>query len=511
MLPSSLIMMTSLRNGIFLIAITGCTLGFSEEVKWNFEDQKQVDSSKGAVFEKGTVSPEEKSATLLTKVEKVKKKRAPKSLTISQSPIWQNWNPIENLGPANLRDAPVLLTKGPGDYWIFGRYGGAQPKKKKGQKAAPATKFESSEASLEGFEIPLKTTPFANVFDAPGGLKPGKGGYHAWQSRDMKNWVHHGPVTEGFSKWVTNAEYVDGKTLIYYDFPNDQDPHVYVDEDLTDGEPGKNMGMAVKDPSHGSDAGFIRDLDGNMHVIIEDWSPISANKRSWDSPLAGHAVSPNGIDGFVFKDPAVDNRTKPTGEIGTYKHPHWAKEDPENYKTNIAEYEIHEPEQEAYGDWAAIAIGGQYYLFADYDPSHGAQMSVAWFTSSDIYKQFEFCDHIGNGHPDPDVAFAEGQFYLATQQATDYVSPGPWVETVEARVGVDTNNDGKVDEWSEWAELKESYDYIEGFAKQVAKNPASLDLSGLPEGYGFQVELKITDSTENKSKPMIESLILDLE
>ena len=39
------------------------------------------------------------------------------------------------------------------------------------------------------------------------------------------------------------------------------------------------MGMAVKDPSHGSDAGFIRDLDGNMHVIIEDWSPISANKR----------------------------------------------------------------------------------------------------------------------------------------------------------------------------------------------------------------------------------------
>ena len=61
--------------------------------------------------------------------------------------------------------------------------------------------------------------------------------------------------------------------LIYYDFPNDQDPHVYVDDDLFDGEPGKNMGIAVKDPSHGSDAGFIRDLDGNMHVIIEDWSP----------------------------------------------------------------------------------------------------------------------------------------------------------------------------------------------------------------------------------------------
>ena len=113
------------------------------------------------------------------------------------------------------------------------------------------------------------------------------------------------------------------------------------------------MGIAVKDPSHGSDAGFIRDLNGNMHVIIEDWSPISANKRSWDSPLAGHAVSPNGISGFKFRQPAVDNRTKPTGEIGTYKHPHWAKEDPKNFKTNVAQYNIHQPEQEAYGDWAA--------------------------------------------------------------------------------------------------------------------------------------------------------------
>ena len=271
------------------------------------------------------------------------------------------------------------------------------------------------------------------------------------------------------------------------------------------------MGLAVADPSHGSDAGFIRDLEGNMHVIIEDWSPISANKRSWDSTLAGNAVSPDGLGNFVFQEPAVDNRTTPTGVIETYNHPHWAKEDPDNYKTSVAEYEVHEPEQEAYGDWAAIAIGGQYYLFADYDPEHGAQMSTAWFTSSDIYKEFTFCDHIGEGHPDPDVAFANGQFYLATQQKTDYVSPGPWVETVEARVGVDTDNDGSVDEWSDWSELKESYDYIPGFSKQIARTPAQLDLSALPEGYGFQVEMKITDSTDNKSKPMIESVQLSFQ
>ncbi|MEM1296204.1 MAG: hypothetical protein AAGH89_12625 [Verrucomicrobiota bacterium] len=478
-----------------------------KEAEWSAE----VESSEGLKVEAGTVSPAEKSGELRTKIRSFEEKRSAKSLSISQSSIWQNWNPIENLGPSNLSDAPVLLTVGPDDYWMFGRYGSGQPRRKKGEKPKTLPTFEPEAATLEGFDIPLQTTRFPNQYDAPGGLKPKKGGYHAWQSRDMVNWVHHGPVTEGFSRWVTNAEMVEGKAYIYYDFPNDQDPHVYVDSDLTDGEPGENMGIAVKDPSHGSDAGFIRDLDGNMHVIIEDWSPISANKRSWDSPLAGHAVSPNGLGNFVFGEPAVDNRTTPTGKIATYNHPHWAKEDPENYKTNVAEYEIHEPEQEAYGDWAAIAIGGQYYLFGDYDPAGGHQMSVGWFTSPSINEQFTWCDHIGNGHPDPDVCFAEGQFYLATQQKTDYVSPGPWVETVSARVGVDTDNDQTIDQWTDWQEVRESYDYIPGFSKQIARTPAELDLSNLPEGFGFQVELNVVDATENKSMPIIEGLSLTFE
>lgn len=483
----------------------------------NAEDwTNNIQSSTGATIENGSVSPTDKQASLVTKIYKSEKKRAAKSLVLNQSTLWQNWNPIENLGPANLADAPVLLTVGPDNYWIFGRYGSSkkpsQKRKKETQKQQPQTKtdsapsFEPQAATLAGFDIPLTTTPFANQYDAPGGKMPRKGGYHAWQSRDMKNWVHHGSVTETFSKWVTSAEHVDGKTFIYYDFPNDQDPHVYVDEDLFDGKPGKNMGMAVNDPSHGSDAGFIRDLDGNMHVILEDWSPICAKKRSWDSPLAAHAVSPNGLDGFIFKKPAVDNRTKDTGRIGTYKHPHWAKEDPKRFPSNVGEYNIHEPEQEAYGDWAAICVGGQYYLFGDYDPVGGHAMAVGWFTSSSIDEPFTWCDQIGNGHPDPDVAFAEGQFYLATQQKTDYVSPGPWVETVEARAGVDTDNDGQIDQWTDWTQLKESYDYIPGFSKQIAKTPAELDLTNLPAGFGFQVELKLTDATPNKSKPIIERM-----
>ena len=168
----------------------------------------------------------------------------------------------------------------------------------------------------------------------------------------MVNWVHHGPVTEDFSRWVTSAEYKDGKVYIYYDYPNDQDPHVYIDEDLTDGKPGKNMGLAVKDPSHGSDAGFIRDKEGRFHVILEDWSPINASKRSWDSPLAAHAVSEDGVKDWKFLAPPVDNRTKDTGKIAEYKHPHWLQHP--DWNTNIGKYNVHDPEQEAYGDWAPI-------------------------------------------------------------------------------------------------------------------------------------------------------------
>ncbi len=502
-----------MKRLLFPLLLGVTTLQADEWTIDSAEDWKtHTEKSDGMVFEDGSASPSGGTATLLTRLHTSDRKRSARALTLTQSPLWQNWDPIENLGPSNLGDAPVLLTMGPGDYWMFGRYGGGgQPKRKDGKKAEPLPAFKPEPATLEGFDIPLQTTRFPNQYDAPGGLKPRLGGYHAWQSRDMKTWVHHGPVTEKFSAWVTSAEMVDGKVHIYYDFPNDQDPHVYVDADLTDGLPGENKGIAVKDPSHGSDAGFIRGLDGKVHCIIEDWSPISANKRSWDSPLAGHFASADGVGGFEFQGYAVDARTTPTGKMATYNHPHWAKEDPENYPTNVAEYEIHEPEQEAYGDWAAICIGGRYYLFGDYDPAGSHQMSVGWFTSPAIDQPFTWCGNIGQGHPDPDICFAEGRFYLATQQQTDYVSPGPWVEKVEARVGVDTDNDGKVDRWGEWAELKETYDYTPGFAKQVAKTPASLDLSDLPEGFGFQVELKLTDTTGNPSKPILESLSLSFD
>ena len=138
-------------------------------------------------------------------------------------------------------------------------------------------------------------------------------------------------------------------------------------------------------------------------------------------------------------------------------------------------------------------------------------MSTCWFTSDDINKKFEWCGNIGEGHPDPDITFANGQFYLITQPKTDFVSPGPWVEKVEVKVGVDTTNDGKIDKWTEWQQVTESYDYKKGLAKHVEKKAASLDLSTLPAGFAFQFEFKMTDTTENKSKPIMDKVTLNFK
>ena len=514
----------STKYRTFSIILLSSAVAYAGEA-WSINSQEDWENNLGSqsnvVLKEGLVSPTAKNATIQSKLKSFSEKRSVKSITFEQSSKWLNWNNVGNIGTSNMQDAPVLLSLGPDDYWMFAKYGvkggGPKSKKKKGSKdkklsnSKEAQKMPKAQdqATLEGFDIPLMTTEIENQYKAPGGMEQTRGGYHAWQSRDMKNWVHHGPVTESKSRWMTTAEYVDGKFHFYYDFPNDQDPHVFVDSNLFDGKPGEDMGMAFKDPSHGSDCVFIRDLDGNFHVIYENWDPINASTHAWDSPLAGHAVSKDGLKDFKILAPAVDERTKPTGEIGTFNHPHWKSSDPENYPTSVAEYEIHEPAQDAYGDWASISVGGQYYLFGDFDPAGSKEMSVAWFTSSSLDEQFEFCGNIGKGHPDPDVCFAEGQFYLATQQQDDFVSPGPWVESVEVRVGVDTDNDKKVDKWSDWQMVKETYDHIPGFAKQVAKTAAMLDLSSLPEGYGFQFEVKLTDTTENISTPELDKVTID--
>ena len=465
--------------------------------EWSIDSQEDwaahTAESSNLEFEDGFAKPKAGESLFTSKIKSFEKKTELQSITFEQWPNWQNWKRIPNVGPSNLGDAPIFLSLGPGNYWMFGRYS-----KPKGDNPK-----SGEQVKLEGFDMPLIATADPRVFDAPGAKVEDMGGYHAWQSCDMQNWVRHGNVTEGFARWATTAEYKDGKLYIYYDFPNDQDPHLYIDDDMTDGKPGRNVGLAFKDPSDGSDCGVIRDLDGRFHMIYEDWSPIRADKHAWDSPLAGHAVSDDGIGDFKILEPAVDERTTPTGEFRQYKHPHWSREDPKNFPSNVATYEVHEPEQNAFGDWAPISVGGQYYLFCDFDPAHG-NMGVGWFTSESLEEQFRLCGKIGKGHPDPDIGFAEGEFYLITQMEKDFVSPGPWVEKVEARIGVDSSDDGEIDTWTEWSEVKETYAHIDGFAKQIAKTPASIDLSSLPACYGFQFEFRTTATTDNGALPVMD-------
>jgi hypothetical protein len=474
--------------------------------------EQNTDSSLQIDIVKGMAEPTAEVATFTSVLKTFQSKQKADSITIAQSPAWENWESAGNIGPGCTFDSPVFLSLGKNNYWFFARYNRGAEQKAWDRSKGP---FTPKEVSLDGYDMPLLTTPIPTQFRAPGGLKPSPYGYHAWQSRDMVNWVHHGPIGDKESRWMTTAEYVDGKAYFYYDYPNDQDPHLIIDDHLTDGEVGEKMGMAFEDPSHGSDCVVIRDRKGRFHLIHEDWSPVHPNNH-FDSPLAGHAVSNDGKGDFTILAPAVDERTMPTGVMKTFQHPHWVDECPERFSSNIGEYEVHEPEQDCFGDWAAICIGGQYYLFGDYHPagahgSGGSQMSVARLTSSSLNEPFKFCGSIGQGHPDPDICFAEGRFYLATQMETDFTSPGPWVESVEVRVGVDTNKNGKVDHWTPWKEVKERYDYVDGFAKHVQRIPAQLDLTSFPSGYGFQFQLKMTDTTENRSKPVIDQVSLQFQ
>ncbi|WP_411827511.1 hypothetical protein [Luteolibacter sp. AS25] len=495
------------------------------ELLWEIDSQEDWQSATATQsnleLKDGAATSTAKEALFQSKLKSFDEKRSAGSITISQSTAWQNWSPIGQIGPNNVGDAPVFLRVGEGNYWLFGRY-------KPSEDAKPV-----ASAELEGFDIPLMSTGNPHLFVAPGGLKEEEGGYYGWQTRDMVNWVFHGAVTPPLADCVTTAEFIDGKTYIYYDYPNDQDPHLVIDSDLTDGLPGEDMGLAFADPSHGSDCAVIRDLDGNFHLILEDWSPIDPSTHGWDSPLAMHAVSKDGKGDFKIMTPPIDERTNPTGKFAEYFHPHWHMGDRKDlFPTKPApvdipqhrikagdvrafgEYEIHEPEQNAYGDWAAISIGGQYYLFGDFDPATAdgdkTAMSVAWFTSSSIDGQFTFCGNVGKGHPDPDIMFAEGKFYLVTQTPNDFVSPGPWVGGVEVRVGVDTGKDGSIDHWTEWKEVKETYEAVPGFSKQVSKIPAEMDLSGLPEGYAFQFEMRMTDTGQNFCKPAIDKVSLNV-
>jgi len=446
---------------LLFLLVTGCTC--TPEI-WRIETQEEWHTSSAETVNlnivEGRLQPFSDSALYSTILKKFNKKRSLQSITLRQSPQWDNWQPITKITPEMATNAPVFVPVAPGNYWLLAMYKGDD-----------------------------------------------ENGYHSWQSKDMKSWKHYGPISTALNKWVTSAEYLNGEFYIYFDKPNDEDPHLIIDSDLTDGKQGREVGMVFNDPSHGSDMAILRDDDGIFHLIYEDWSPIDPGAHSWDSPLAGHADSPDGIHGFEpheFPAP-IDQRSKPTGVIKSYKpHPNQILPDKDLSPYN---YEVHEGPQDAFGDYTIIKVGRQYYIFCDYDSKDAnKKMRVGRWRSDDIKKEFVWDGEIGEGfHPDPTVGFAEGKFYLIVQRNEyDFVSDGPWVNGVEVRAGVDVDNDGIIDQWTRFNKITETYSQKPGFVRVIEARPATIDVSHLDAGYAFKIEIRIRKN--NGALPIISLL-----
>ena len=107
-------------------------------------------------------------------------------MTLTQTPEWgaNKWQGAGDLTPGvNDGDAGVFLSPADGDYWYFN-------------------------------------------------ANSGGGQYRAYHSTNMVNWTSHGNVTG--KDWVTSAEYANGQFFIYYDEPNDEDPHLIVFDNADD-------------------------------------------------------------------------------------------------------------------------------------------------------------------------------------------------------------------------------------------------------------------------------------
>ncbi len=59
--------------------------------------------------------------------------------------------------------------------------------------------------------------------------------------------------------------------------------------------------------------------------------------------------------------------------------------------------------------------------------------------------------------------------------------------------------------WTDWQDVSETYGRIDGFAKVFSVDPASIDLSALPDGYGIQFRYRTMDMAAVMDSIVIES------
>ncbi|MEM9161080.1 MAG: hypothetical protein AAGB46_18690, partial [Verrucomicrobiota bacterium] len=152
---------------LVVFALTAC-VALAAEKNWKIETdadwrQNRV-LSENIHVEEGMAHSTSLASSYTSIVKSFPKRRKAKSLTFRQTDIWDNWKEIPKVGVPEMRDAPVFVPVKKGEYWLLARhknYGRAKD-----------------------------------------------GGYHAWRSADMKNWIHQGQVSNFRERWVTTAEYV---------------------------------------------------------------------------------------------------------------------------------------------------------------------------------------------------------------------------------------------------------------------------------------------------------------
>ena len=146
------------------IALLLLTTTVVAQDKWTIKTQAEweqnIASKNQLELKDGMVWPTAKTATFQSQLKRFDNKRSAQSITFEQSTVWENWNPVKNIGTRSMGGAPVFLSLGPDNYWMFANY---RNKGKEQEKGRPAT--------LDGFDIPLLTTENPNEYQAPGGLK----------------------------------------------------------------------------------------------------------------------------------------------------------------------------------------------------------------------------------------------------------------------------------------------------------------------------------------------------
>ncbi len=100
--------------------------------------------------------PTQRTSSYNSIVKQFSAKKSLQSVVIKQSPGWENWIPFrDGLGPQNLGNAPVMLSLGPKNYWMFGQKsrGGGARRRKQREGTASGGDAAMRKVNLDGFLI----------------------------------------------------------------------------------------------------------------------------------------------------------------------------------------------------------------------------------------------------------------------------------------------------------------------------------------------------------------------